>query len=80
MGLLNSIKKSMSKKPQKPQRPQFYDIVCPFCFEKFSPEAVVFRASHSREDDDEFMLSEDELLNKYRNKFKIDKTWYWVSC
>lgn len=56
---------------KKVQKPPYYDIVCPFCFEKYSPDMVVFRASHSREDDEEFQLQEDELLNAYRAKFDL---------
>ncbi|MGG4221008.1 hypothetical protein ABEW32_22615 [Paenibacillus jamilae] len=60
------------RKPQAEPRPLFYDIVCPYCFSKFSPEEVVFRASHHREDDEDYALGEDELLNKYRERFGLD--------
>ncbi|MFB5673882.1 hypothetical protein ACE3NQ_10520 [Paenibacillus terreus] len=63
------------KKPQPEPRPLFYDIVCPYCFSKFSPEDVVFRAAHHREDDEDFALGEDELLNKYRERFGLDQVY-----
>lgn len=60
------------RKPQAEPRPLFYDIVCPYCFSKFSPEEVVFRATHYREDDEDYGLGEDEELNKYRERFGLD--------
>ena len=48
------------KKPQAAPKPLFYDIVCPFCFEKFTPAEVVFRAAHHREDDENYALGEDD--------------------
>jgi GTPase SAR1 family protein len=67
-----SIFKNMFKKEEVPVKPAFYDIVCPYCFEKYTPEDVVFRASHHMEDDEDFALQEDEALNKYRAKFGMD--------
>ncbi|MDO3412742.1 hypothetical protein QWJ34_23445 [Saccharibacillus sp. CPCC 101409] len=63
------------RKPQEEPRPLFYDIVCPYCFSKFSPEEVVFRASHHREDDEDFALREDEPLNRYRERFGLDSVY-----
>lgn len=60
------------KKNQPAARPLYYDIVCPFCFTRFEPEEVVFRAMHSREDDENYALGEDDLLNKYRERFGLD--------
>jgi len=60
------------KKPEAAPRPLFYDIVCPYCFNKFSPEEVEFRASHHREDDEDYGLGEDAKLNKYRSRFGLD--------
>ncbi|KPU43313.1 hypothetical protein OXPF_27540 [Oxobacter pfennigii] len=59
------------KSKQKTVRPEFFDIVCPFCFEKYSPDKAVFRAAHYKEDDEEFQLQEDENLNAYRAKFDL---------
>ncbi|WP_438348016.1 TRAFAC clade GTPase domain-containing protein [Paenibacillus sp. FA6] len=60
------------KKPQAAPKPLFYDIVCPFCFEKFTPAEVVFRAAHHREDDENYALGEDDELNRYRERFGLD--------
>lgn len=68
MGIFDLFK----KKPEPKQRPLFYDIVCPYCFSKFTPDEVVFRATHSREDDEDYALGEDEELNKYRERFGLD--------
>ena len=48
-----------------------YDIVCPYCFEKFSTDSVLFRASHSNASP-EFKKRIDPVLNNYRSKFKLD--------
>jgi GTPase SAR1 family protein len=68
MGIFDLFK----KKPEAKTRPLFYDIVCPYCFSKFAPDEVVFRATHSREDDEDYALGEDEALNKYRERFGLD--------
>ncbi|MFC0329217.1 hypothetical protein ACFOLF_28305 [Paenibacillus sepulcri] len=68
MGIFDLFKKKQEAKA----RPLFYDIVCPYCFSKFTPEEVVFRAAHSREDDEDYALGEDEELNKYRERFGLD--------
>lgn len=68
MSFFNRFKKKNQPEP----RPLFYDIVCPYCFSKFAPEEVVFRAMHSREDDENYALGEDEALNKYRERFGLD--------
>ncbi|OAB45247.1 hypothetical protein [Paenibacillus glacialis] len=68
MGIFDIFK----KKPQAEPKPLFYDIVCPFCFEKFTPEDVVFRAAHHREDDENYALGEDDELNRYRERFGLD--------
>lgn len=60
------------KKQQPVERPLFYDIVCPYCFSKFSPEEVVFRAGHHRDDDEDYALGEDAKLNRYRERFGLD--------
>ncbi|MFS0725439.1 TRAFAC clade GTPase domain-containing protein [Paenibacillus sp. 1P07SE] len=60
------------RKPEPEPEPPFYDIVCPFCFGKFSPDDVVFRATHYREDDEDYALGEDEELNRYRERFGLD--------
>lgn len=49
-----------------------YNISCPYCFQKFSPDKVMFRATHSVEEDPEYALQEDEILNQYREKFDLD--------
>ena len=60
------------KRQQQEERPLFYDIVCPYCFSKFSPEEVVFRAAHHRDDDEDYALGEDARLNRYRERFGLD--------
>ncbi|WP_339180096.1 hypothetical protein [Paenibacillus sp. FSL R5-0701] len=60
------------KRQQPEERPLFYDIVCPYCFSKFSPEEVVFRAAHHRDDDEDYALGEDTKLNRYRERFGLD--------
>ncbi|KOY14600.1 TRAFAC clade GTPase domain-containing protein [Paenibacillus xylanivorans] len=60
------------KRQQPEVRPLFYDIVCPYCFSKFSPEEVVFRAAHHRDDDEDYALGEDAKLNRYRERFGLD--------
>ncbi|MHB8061424.1 MAG: TRAFAC clade GTPase domain-containing protein [Ruminiclostridium sp.] len=57
----------------KVEAPKIYDIVCPYCFKKFPPEDVVFRASHSTDEDEDYMLQEDEVLNRWREKFGLDE-------
>lgn len=70
--MLPFLKGLFEKKVVPKERPPFYDIVCPFCFEKYAPDQVVFRASHHREDDEDYALQEDEQLNRYREKFGLD--------
>ncbi|MGG4400418.1 hypothetical protein ABEW61_09845 [Paenibacillus amylolyticus] len=60
------------KRQQPEERPLFYDIVCPYCFSKFSPEEAVFRAAHHRDDDEDYALGEDAKLNRYRERFGLD--------
>jgi len=67
-GFLKSI---FDKKPPVKERPPFYPIVCPYCFSKFDPDDVVFRATHSSEVDEDYMLQDDEILNRYREKFGL---------
>lgn len=71
MSLFNLFK----KKPESKPKPLYYDIVCPYCFSRFEPEQVVFRATHSREDDEDYALGEDEELNKYRERFGLDSVY-----
>lgn len=66
------LKQLFERKEPEPARLPFYDIVCPYCFAKFAPDQVVFRATHHREDDEDYALQEDELLNQYRDKFGLD--------
>ncbi len=66
------LKQLFDRKEPEVERLPFYDIVCPYCFAKFSPDQVVFRAAHHREDDEDYALQEDELLNKYRDKFGLE--------
>ena len=47
-------------------------IRIPYCFSKFSPEEVVFRAAHHRDDDEDYALGEDAKLNRYRERFGLD--------
>src|SRR6478735_3422 len=65
------LKRMFEKKQPAIERQPFYDIVCPYCFSNFHHEEVVFRAAHHRDDDEALALQEDELLNKYREKFGL---------
>lgn len=62
-----------NKTKVKVEAPKIYDIVCPFCFKKFPPDDVVFRATHSTDEDEDYMLQEDEVLNRWREKFALDE-------
>lgn len=66
------LKQLFERKEPEMERLPFYDIVCPYCFAKYAPDQVVFRATHHREDDEDYALQEDELLNQYRDKFGLD--------
>jgi len=70
--MLTFLKSMFEKKQPAKERLPFYDIVCPYCFAKYAPDQVVFRAAHHREDDEDYALQEDELLNRYRDKFGLD--------
>ncbi|WP_284638462.1 TRAFAC clade GTPase domain-containing protein [Paenibacillus silviterrae] len=69
--MLGFLKQFFDKQPQAKERPPFYSIVCPYCFAKYEPSAVVFRAAHVKEHDDEFALQEDMRLNEWRRKFRL---------
>lgn len=71
--MLDFFKKMFDKKPPVKERPPFYSIVCPHCFSKFEPDEVVFRASHVKEHDDDFMLQEDRKLADWRRKFNLSQ-------
>lgn len=49
-----------------------FPIVCPHCFNKFSPDDVVFRAAHYKEDDEQYCLQEDAKLNAYLDRFGLE--------
>ncbi|OCA88073.1 hypothetical protein A8F94_09650 [Bacillus sp. FJAT-27225] len=72
--MIGKLKELFGGKKAVKERPAYYDIVCPYCFSKFHPEKVVFRAAHHRTDDEAYMLQEDELLSDYREKFQLDRT------
>lgn len=71
MAFLKKLFSSFEKKPIEPIQKKF-PIVCPHCFKKFKPSAVVFRAAHSKENDEEYCLQEDEKLNEYLDKFGLE--------
>jgi GTPase SAR1 family protein len=71
--MLDFFKKMFDKKPPVKERPPYYSIVCPHCFSKFEPEEVVFRASHVKDNDDDFMLQEDRKLSDWRRKFNLSQ-------
>ncbi|WP_068776301.1 hypothetical protein [Paenibacillus sp. FJAT-26967] len=71
--MLGYLKSLFEKKPPEKERPPFYSIVCPYCFSKFEPEEVVFRAAHVKDTDDDFMLQEDAKLNNWRRKFNLSE-------
>jgi len=66
------LKQLFDRKEPEMERLPFYDIVCPYCFAKYAPDQVVFRATHHRDDDEDYALQEDELLNQYRDKFGLE--------
>lgn len=68
IGLLKSL---FARKPAPKPKPLFYSIVCPYCFQKFEPEDVMFRATHTKEDDDEFMTRVDDKLSNWRKRFQL---------
>jgi hypothetical protein len=69
--MLKFLKGLFENKAPVKVKPPFYPIVCPYCFSKFQPDEVVFRAAHHRDDDQDYALQEDEALNKYREKFNL---------
>ncbi|ADZ82337.1 TRAFAC clade GTPase domain-containing protein [Cellulosilyticum lentocellum] len=69
MGLFKSL--FGGKKEEAPVQKKF-PIVCPHCFNKFSPDTVVFRAAHSKEEDEEYCLQEDAKLNEYLERFGLE--------
>ncbi len=69
MGLLKNL--FGGKKEEVPVQKKF-PIVCPHCFNKFSPDHVVFRATHAKEEDEEYCLQEDEKLNRYIGRFGLE--------
>ncbi|MFS0836889.1 TRAFAC clade GTPase domain-containing protein [Paenibacillus sp. 1P03SA] len=71
--MLGYLKSLFEKKPPEKERPPYYSIVCPYCFNKFEPDDVVFRASHIKDNDDDFMLQEDPRLNSWRRKFNLSE-------
>jgi GTPase SAR1 family protein len=71
MDMLQFLKGLFEKKAPEKVKPPFYPIVCPYCFSKFEPDAVVFRATHDVKDDQDYGLQEDEILNTYREKFNL---------
>jgi hypothetical protein len=46
-----------------------HEIICPFCFEKFLPDKVVFRVERLEGD---YQLKKDDELDKYREMFGMD--------
>jgi len=46
----------------------YYDIVCPKCFTKFSPNDVVFRAGKYYDNSGDFAVGPDEILSEFRRK------------
>lgn len=69
--MLQFLKGLFEKKPPAKVKPDFYPIVCPYCFSKFGPDEVVFRATHHVEGDQDYALQEDEELNRYRGRFHL---------
>jgi GTPase SAR1 family protein len=52
--------------PRKERNKPDFDILCPFCFERFAPDKVVFRATHNVCTDPDYCLREDKFLEIYR--------------
>ena len=71
MAFLKGLFNQLEKKKVMPVQKKF-PIVCPHCFKKFEPEDVIFRATHSKENDEEYALQEDEKLNAYLDKFRLE--------
>lgn len=73
--MVSFLKKIFGSKESTPVKPPFYSIVCPYCFEKFDPEEVVFRATHIRDDDEAFMERIDDKLSKWRKRFNMGESY-----
>ncbi|MDF2722139.1 MAG: hypothetical protein K0Q59_1814 [Paenibacillus sp.] len=69
--MLQFLKGLFGKTPPVKVKPDFYPIVCPYCFSKFNPDEVMFRASHHVDEDQDYALQEDEKLNKHRALFNL---------
>jgi len=69
--MIKYLKSLFAAKTPVKEKPPFYPIVCPYCFDKFDPSEVVFRATHHKDEDQDYGLQEDEILNKYREKFNL---------
>ncbi|MEN6313235.1 MAG: hypothetical protein ABFD25_03185 [Clostridiaceae bacterium] len=68
---MNFFKRLFGRESPKVDEKRIYNIICPHCFEEFEPEEAVFRASHHSDEDEDFMLQEDEVLNRFRRMFQM---------
>ena len=68
---MSFLKKLFNREPLKAAENRIYNIICPHCFEEFGREEIVFRASHHSDEDEDFMLQEDEVLNRFMKMFKM---------
>ena len=68
MALLGNLFGLKKQKDSLAISKEAYDIVCPFCFKKFKPDTVVFRAEHFEQGDNEYEKAVDEELNTYNEK------------
>lgn len=68
MNLLYTIKNLINKKESTKRK---FDLLCPFCLKRFKFGEIVFRATHSVEDDDEYCLKDDMLLEMYRKNMNL---------
>ena len=68
MALLGNLFGLKKQKDNLAISKESYDIVCPFCFKKFKPDTVVFRAEHFEQGDNEYEKAVDEELNTYNEK------------
>lgn len=68
MDFLDTIKNLINKKESTKRK---FDLLCPFCLKRFKFSEIVFRATHSVNDDEEYCLQEDVLLEKYRKNMNL---------
>lgn len=61
------------RKPSGEVKKKSYDIICPYCFNIYGPNEVVFRVNHDKKNDDRFKLQSDSKLNDYRRSIGLEE-------